>query len=139
MKQIDFKQALSKPKVYLVCITDIYILNYPKVVFNVNSLKVMVPAKSLKPFCSPLPEYPKACRSKVKIPHRRICRELHLWLLNIFISHYKTLCDYAQKACPTFPAKTSLIHVGFEDPSRFAENARDKEEAMRHYRQAVMR
>ena len=45
-----------------------------------------------------------------------------------------TLCDNAQKMCPTFPAKTSVVHVGFEDPPRLAENARDEEEAMQHYR-----
>ena len=45
-----------------------------------------------------------------------------------------TLCDNAQKTCPSFPAKTSIIHVGFEDPPRLAENARDEEEAMQHYR-----
>ena len=45
-----------------------------------------------------------------------------------------TLCDNAQKTCPSFPAKTSIIHEGFEDPPRLAENARDEEEAMQHYR-----
>jgi arsenate reductase len=45
-----------------------------------------------------------------------------------------TLCDNAQKTCPSFPAKTSIIHVGFEDPPSLAENARDEEEAMQHYR-----
>jgi arsenate reductase len=45
-----------------------------------------------------------------------------------------TLCDNAQKTCPAFPAKTGVIHVGFEDPPRLAENARDEEEAMQHYR-----
>jgi arsenate reductase len=45
-----------------------------------------------------------------------------------------TLCDNAQKTCPTFPAKTRVMHVGFEDPPRLAANARDEEEAMVHYR-----
>ena len=27
-----------------------------------------------------------------------------------------TLCDDAQQACPFFPAKTRLLHVGFDDP-----------------------
>ena len=45
-----------------------------------------------------------------------------------------TLCDNAQKTCPAFPAKTGVIHVGFEDPPRLAKNARDEEEAMQHYR-----
>ena len=29
-----------------------------------------------------------------------------------------TLCDNAQKTCPTFPAKTSVVHMGF-DQTRF--------------------
>ena len=45
-----------------------------------------------------------------------------------------TLCDNAHKTCPAFPAKTSVIHVGFEDPPRLSKNARDEEEAMQHYR-----
>jgi arsenate reductase len=45
-----------------------------------------------------------------------------------------TLCDNAQKTCPTFPAKTKVMHVGFEDPPRLAANAKDEQEAMGHYR-----
>jgi arsenate reductase len=45
-----------------------------------------------------------------------------------------TLCDNAQKTCPTFPAKTRVIHVGFEDPPELAAKAKDEEEAMGHYR-----
>lgn len=45
-----------------------------------------------------------------------------------------TLCDDAQQACPFFPAKTRLLHVGFDDPPRLADSARDEEEAMQPYR-----
>jgi arsenate reductase len=45
-----------------------------------------------------------------------------------------TLCDNAQKTCPSFPAQTRVIHMAFDDPPRLAEGARDEEEAMRHYR-----
>jgi arsenate reductase len=45
-----------------------------------------------------------------------------------------TLCDNAQKTCPSFPGKTRVIHVGFDDPPNLAANARDEEEAMLHYR-----
>ena len=50
-----------------------------------------------------------------------------------------TLCDNAQKTCPTFPAKTSVMHFGFEDPPKLAENARTEEEAMQHYRRVMGR
>ncbi|MGD8915070.1 MAG: arsenate reductase ArsC [Syntrophobacterales bacterium] len=45
-----------------------------------------------------------------------------------------TLCDNAQKTCPSFPGKTRVIHVGFDDPPKLAAKARDEEEAMLHYR-----
>ena len=45
-----------------------------------------------------------------------------------------TLCDDAQQACPFFPARTAVIHHGFDDPPRLAEGAVDEEEVMGHYR-----
>jgi arsenate reductase (thioredoxin) len=45
-----------------------------------------------------------------------------------------TLCDDAQQACPFFPAKTRVLHHGFEDPPVLALRAKSEEEAMGHYR-----
>ena len=45
-----------------------------------------------------------------------------------------TVCDHAREACPFFPAKTKLIHFGFDDPPALAESAADEEEAMKPYR-----
>ena len=45
-----------------------------------------------------------------------------------------TLCDNAQKTCPSFPGTTRVIHVGFDDPPKLAATAKDEEEAMFHYR-----
>ena len=45
-----------------------------------------------------------------------------------------TLCDNARESCPYFPAKTALVHMGFEDPPALAAGALDEEEAMGHYR-----
>jgi arsenate reductase len=45
-----------------------------------------------------------------------------------------TLCDNAQKTCPTFPAKTSVVHMGFDDPPKLAENSKNEIEALKHYR-----
>ena len=45
-----------------------------------------------------------------------------------------TLCDHAREACPFFPAKTRIIHRGFDEPPKLAANARDEEEAMSPYR-----
>jgi len=45
-----------------------------------------------------------------------------------------TVCDHAQQSCPALPAKTSVVHVGFEDPPKLAAEAADEDEAMGHYR-----
>lgn len=45
-----------------------------------------------------------------------------------------TLCDNARESCPFFPAKTRLMHRGFDDPPKLAEGTNDEEEAMAHYR-----
>jgi arsenate reductase len=45
-----------------------------------------------------------------------------------------TLCDNARESCPYFPAKTRLIHRGFDDPPNLAETAKSEDEAMTHYR-----
>ena len=45
-----------------------------------------------------------------------------------------TLCDNARESCPYFPAKTKLIHRGFDDPPRVAEGVVNEEEAMASYR-----
>ena len=45
-----------------------------------------------------------------------------------------TVCDHAHEACPLFPGKTKIVHFGFEDPPRLAEDAKTEEEAMAHYR-----
>jgi arsenate reductase len=45
-----------------------------------------------------------------------------------------TLCDNAREACPYFPARTRVMHQGFDDPPKLAASAGDEEEAMGHYR-----
>ncbi|RJR46426.1 MAG: arsenate reductase ArsC [Desulfobacteraceae bacterium] len=53
---------------------------------------------------------------------------------NLEFDYVVTLCDNAREACPYFPAKTRVVHRGFEDPPRLAAGARNEEEAMDHYR-----
>jgi arsenate reductase len=45
-----------------------------------------------------------------------------------------TVCDRAHESCPFFPAKTKVLHVGFDDPPRLASGSPTEEEAMAHYR-----
>ncbi len=45
-----------------------------------------------------------------------------------------TVCGHANETCPFFPAKTKVIHRGFDDPPKLAVNASSREEALSHYR-----
>lgn len=45
-----------------------------------------------------------------------------------------TVCSHADENCPFFPAKTKIIHHGFDDPPRLAKDAKTEEEALVHYR-----
>jgi arsenate reductase len=45
-----------------------------------------------------------------------------------------TVCDHAHETCPFFPARTRVLHVGFDDPPRLAADATSEEEALSHYR-----
>jgi arsenate reductase len=45
-----------------------------------------------------------------------------------------TVCGHADENCPVFPGPTRVIHVGFDDPPRMAENSQTDEEALVHYR-----
>ena len=45
-----------------------------------------------------------------------------------------TVCGHAHETCPMFPGTAKVIHVGFDDPPKLAENAASKEEALNHYR-----
>ncbi len=45
-----------------------------------------------------------------------------------------TVCDAASQACPAFPGKARIVHVGFDDPPKLAATAASDEEALPHYR-----
>ena len=52
---------------------------------------------------------------------------------NVF-DYVITLCGHARENCPFFPGKTKRFHMGFDDPHKLAENAKNEEEALSHYR-----
>ena len=55
-------------------------------------------------------------------------------LMDIEFDYVITLCDDSQQSCPFFPAKTRVLHHGFEDPPVLAVGAKNEEKAMGHYR-----
>jgi len=55
-------------------------------------------------------------------------------LKDIPFDYVITVCDQAHEACPLFPGKVKVLHVGFDDPPRLAKDAKTEEEALGHYR-----
>ncbi len=55
-------------------------------------------------------------------------------LMVIDFDYVITLCGHAHETCPVFPGKTKVIHHGFKDPPKLAQNANSEDEAMEHYR-----
>jgi len=45
-----------------------------------------------------------------------------------------TVCGHADENCPVFPAKTKVVHVGFEDPPRLTQHLPEEEEKLAVYR-----
>jgi arsenate reductase (thioredoxin) len=45
-----------------------------------------------------------------------------------------TVCSDAHETCPVFPGRTTVVHVGFDDPPRLATGATSAAEALAHYR-----
>jgi arsenate reductase len=45
-----------------------------------------------------------------------------------------TVCGHANEACPIFPGKAKVAHVGFDDPPRLTQHLPDGEEKLEVYR-----
>ena len=45
-----------------------------------------------------------------------------------------TVCGHANENCPYFPAKTRVVHVGFDDPPSLTRDMTDPEEILAVYR-----
>jgi arsenate reductase len=55
-------------------------------------------------------------------------------LRDVPLDHVVTVCDQAHESCPVFPGRTRVVHVGFDDPPRLAQDAKTEEQSLRHYR-----
>lgn len=57
-------------------------------------------------------------------------------LSGIEFDYVVTVCDHAHESCPVFAGGTKVMHVGFPDPPKLAEEAgaTTDEEALPHYR-----
>ena len=55
-------------------------------------------------------------------------------VMDIPFDYVVTVCDDAHESCPLFPGRTRIVHVGFDDPPRLAEQAKNEQEALDCYR-----
>ena len=55
-------------------------------------------------------------------------------LMHIPFDYVVTVCGHAHEHCPVFPGKAKVVHHGFDDPPKLAEDAPTEEVAMAHYR-----
>lgn len=55
-------------------------------------------------------------------------------LLDLRFDFVVTVCKGAHESCPVFPGRARVVHRGFEDPPKLAEEASSEEEALSHYR-----
>jgi arsenate reductase len=55
-------------------------------------------------------------------------------LRGVDFDYVVTVCDNAREACPLFPGKARVIHVGFDDPPRLAGGAKTEDERLAPYR-----
>lgn len=56
-------------------------------------------------------------------------------LRDVSFDYVVTVCDHAHESCPMWlGGKARVVHVGFDDPPRLAQNAETEEEALSHYR-----
>lgn len=53
---------------------------------------------------------------------------------DVSLDYVVTVCDHAHESCPLFPGATKVVHVGFDDPPRLAQEAKSQEEALDCYR-----
>ncbi len=55
-------------------------------------------------------------------------------LTDMKFDYVVTVCGHANENCPVFPGKTKIVHVGFDDPPKLAQNTATDQEAMDCYR-----
>jgi arsenate reductase len=55
-------------------------------------------------------------------------------LRDIHFDYVVTVCDHAYESCPVFSGKAKVVHVGFDDPPRWAAHAPAEEERLAPYR-----
>ncbi len=55
-------------------------------------------------------------------------------VLQVPFDYVVTVCGHADENCPVFPGNTRMVHKGFGDPPKLAQDVKSEEEALSHYR-----
>ena len=55
-------------------------------------------------------------------------------VLQVPFDYVVTVCGHADENCPVFPGNIRMVHKGFDDPPKLAQDAKSEEEALSHYR-----
>lgn len=55
-------------------------------------------------------------------------------LKDIRFDYVVTVCGHANETCPMFPGQAKIVHIGFDDPPKLAQDAKTEAEAMVHFR-----
>lgn len=71
------------------------------------------------------------CEELIQIPtaETRMCG-----FKNIDFDYMVTVCGYANENSPFFPGKAKVVHAGFDDPPKLAEQCHSEEEKLNCYR-----
>ena len=55
-------------------------------------------------------------------------------LRDVAFDYVVTVCGHADEHCPAFLGDAKVVHKGFDDPPKLAQNAPTEDEALTHYR-----
>ncbi len=66
----------------------------------------------------------------ISAQHSKLLSELD----GIDFDYVVTVCGNAHESCPVFSGKTTVVHVGFDDPPRLAANCQTEDEKLDCYR-----
>ena len=58
-------------------------------------------------------------------------------LADVAFDYVVTVCGHAHETCPVLPGRARVVHVGFDDPPKLAQDAKTEDEALAHYRRVL--
>jgi len=53
---------------------------------------------------------------------------------DVSFDYVVTVCGHAHESCPVFPGRTRIVHAGFDDPPKLAQQAPNEQAALDCYR-----